>query len=117
MRDQEVDDEYNREWCGPGRDLPVQDLEVGVDFVGFDRFVAEEEEDPDAGADGCAVEVEDVALEEGVQAAGQEAEGPGEEEEGDDGAVLGFEALEEWDEGEGVEEVVQDVFVEEGVGV
>lgn len=65
-----------------------------VDFILLYRFGGEEEEDPDAGADGRAVEVEDVAFEEGVEGAGDVAEGAGEEEDGYYRAVVAFEAFE-----------------------
>ena len=61
--------------------------------------------------------MEDEALEEGVEAAGKETEGTGEEDEGGDCAVFGLEAFEEGDKGEDVKEVVEDVAVYEGVGV
>ena len=61
--------------------------------------------------------MEDEAFEEGVEAAWQEAEGAREEDEGYDCAVFGFEALEEGDQGEGVQEEVEEVAVEEWVGV
>lgn len=95
VRDEEVDDEDEEDGGDPGRELKSLDVEGGRGFVGLDRFGAEEEEDPDAGADGGAVEVEDEAFEERVEAAWQEAEGACEEQEGHDGAVFGFEAFEE----------------------
>ena len=61
--------------------------------------------------------MEDEAFEEGVEAAWEQAEGAGEEDEGYHCAVFGFEALEEGDQGEGVQEEVEEVAVEEGVGV
>ena len=117
MWHQETDYEDENERRCPRRYPEIEDGEVGVDFVCFHRFVGEEEEDPDACADGGAVKTEDEAFEEGVEAAREQSEGSGEEEEGHNGAVLGFEALEERDEGESVEEVVEDVAVEERVGV
>lgn len=70
MRDEEVDDEDEEDGDDPGGELKSLDVEGGDGFVGLDGFGAEEEEDPDAGADGGAVEVEDEAFEEGVDAAG-----------------------------------------------
>jgi len=61
--------------------------------------------------------VEDVAFEQGVGAAGDVAEGAGEEDDGYQGAVVGLEALEQGQEGGGVEEVVGEGFVQEGEGV
>jgi hypothetical protein len=89
-------------WIGPGE---------------LEGFVGEQQEDPDARADASAVEVENVVLEQRVQAAGQQAEGAGEEDGGDDGAVLELEAFQQRDEGDGVEGVVEEGPVEEGVGV
>ena len=88
-----------------------------IGLVCLHRFVGEEQKDPDACADGRAVEVENESLEDGVETAWEKAEGAGEEEEGHDCAMFGFEALEEREEGEGVEEVVEDAAVEEGIGV
>jgi hypothetical protein len=60
-------DEYER--SRPGRYPYVPDLEVRVGAVLLDCLVGEEEEDPDAGADGGAVRVEDEHFEEGVEGA------------------------------------------------
>ena len=101
----------------PRRYPQVADLEVRVDAVLFYGLVGEEQEDPDAGADGRAVGVEDEDFEESVDGAWEPAEGAGEEDGGHYCAVLGFEAFDEGQEGEGVEEQVEDVAVQEGVGV
>ena len=61
--------------------------------------------------------MENVVFEEGVEASWQSAEGSGEEDEGYQCAVGGFEALEEGKEREGVEEEVREGFVEEWEGV
>ena len=55
MRYQEVYDQNEEDGCCPSRDLVVAKLEVGVLSVGLYGFVAEEEEDPDTGADCCSV--------------------------------------------------------------
>lgn len=117
VRHEEVYHENQPKRCGPGRDLVIQDGEVRVDAIGLHRFVAEQEEYPHAGPDRGTVEVEHEALEEGVEAAWEEAEGAGEEEEGHDGSVLGFEAFEEWGEGEGVQHEMEEVPMEKGVGI
>lgn len=117
MRDQKTDDEDEDEGCRPGGYSVVEDGEVRVYAVLFHSFVCEEEEDPDARPDCGAVEAEDVALQERVEAAWEEPEGSGEEDDSHDGAIFGFEAFEERDEGECVKEEVEDVAVEEGVGV
>jgi hypothetical protein len=117
MWHQERNHHDKNERCRPGRYPHVPDLEVRVDAVLFDCLVGEEEEDPDAGADGGAVGVEDEDFEEGVEGAWQPAEGAGEEDGGYYCAVFGFEAFEEGQECEGVEEEVEDVAVQEGVCV
>lgn len=55
MRYQEVYNQNEEDGCCPSRDLVVAKLEVGVLSVGLYGFVAEEEEDPDTGADCCSV--------------------------------------------------------------
>ena len=67
---------------------------VRVCLVGLDRFARKQQEHPHARAYCRAVQVEDEALENRVEAAGQETEGAGEEQHGHDRAVFGFEALE-----------------------
>lgn len=70
VRDEKADDEDEDERRGPGGDAVVADGEVRVDAVLLYRFVGEQQEDPDAGADGRAVQPEDVAFEQRVEAAG-----------------------------------------------
>lgn len=85
--------------------------------VCLDGFCRQEHEDPDAGADDRRVGSKDVKLEEGVDSAWKVAESACEEEETDYGAVLGFEALEERNQGDSVEEEVEEVLVDEREGV
>lgn len=106
-----MDHEHDEQWCRPGGYRVPADREVGVLSVGLDRLNGEEQEDPDAGADGGGVGVEDVAFEKRVEAAGEEAEGSGEKEKGYEGAVFGFEAFEEGCQGDGVENKVEDVLM------
>lgn len=117
MRDQDRRHADERQRADPRRDLDVAEREVRVRAPLLDALVAEQQEDPDAGAQGGAVEVEDVALEQRVEATGESAEGAGEEDEGYERAVRGFEAVEEGEQGQGVEEEVREGGVQEGVGV
>ena len=112
---EEVDDEDDEQRRGPCWDRVVADLESRVLAVGLDRFDAEEQEDPDALADDRRVAAQDEALDQGVDASGKQAEGPGEQEERDNGAVLHLEALEEWCHGDHVEDEVEDILMEERV--
>lgn len=58
-----------------------------------------------------------ISLEERVRQTWNEAKGSCEEDESGDGAVLGFEALEQWYQREEVEEEMEDGFVYERKGV
>jgi hypothetical protein len=113
--DEEVDDEDDEERCCPCRDRVVADLECRVLAVGLDRFDAEEQEDPDARANDRGVAAQDEALDQGVDASREQAEGPGEQEKRDNGAVLHLEALEEWCHGDHVEDEVEDILMQERV--
>lgn len=99
---QEMNDQHQEEWAGPGRNMNIPDDEIGVLPVCLDCLDSEEKKYPDARPDGGAVEFEDETLEERVDATRQQAEGSGEEERGDDGSVFDFEALEKRNEGDGV---------------
>lgn len=101
----------------PGRYRVSADREIRVLSVCLDRLHREEQENKDACADSCRIAAEDEALEEGVEAAWEQAEGSGEQDEGYDRAILGFEALEERYESAGVQEEVKDRFMEEWEGV
>lgn len=71
MRNQEVDDQDQEQRRRPGRDLDIlAELEVRVYSILLHRFVAEEKENPDTASHCCAIQMEDEALEEGVEATG-----------------------------------------------
>lgn len=117
VRNQEVDHQNEEDGRPPSRDFVIAELEVWILPVGFDRLIAQKQEHPDGRANCGAVEVEDELLEDGVDAAGDQPERTGEEEKGGQGAVFGFEAFEERDESDDVEEKVNDGLVDEGIGV
>lgn len=116
-RHQEVDNEDDEERGCPGRYRVVANDKLRVLAVGFDGLYAQEQEHPYARANSCRVAAEDEALEKGVEASWEETEGPGEQKEGHNGAVLHFEALEERCQGDGVDEEVEHIFVQQRVGI
>lgn len=61
--------------------------------------------------------MEELGFEECVEETWEEAERSCEEEEGGEGACFGFEAFEEGSQSDDVEGVVEEVGVEEGIGV
>lgn len=117
MRHEEIDHENQGKRGGPCWDLVFQDREIWVDAIRFHRFVAEQEKHPHASSDRSAIEAKHDPLEECVETARQKAEGAGEQEEGDDGSMFGFEAFQEWNEGDGVQQEVEKVSMEEGVSI
>ena len=114
---EEVNDKDDEQRSGPCRDRVVADRESRVLSVGLDRFDAEKQEDPNACADGRRVAAQDEALDQGVETSREQAEGSGKQEEGDNGAVFHLEALEEWCQGDHVEEEVEHILMEERVCV
>lgn len=117
MRHEEIDHENQGKRGGPCWDLVFQDREIWVDAIRFHRFVTEQEKHPHASSDRSAIEAKHDPLEECVETARQKAEGAGEQEEGDDGSMFGFEAFQEWNEGDGVQQEVEKVSMEEGVSI
>lgn len=117
VRNQEVNDEDDKQWCRPSRYGNAADFERWVLAVGLDCFDAEQQEDPDACANHGGVVAKDESFNESVDASRKQAEGSGEEEEGYDGAILGLKAFEQRKKGYRIEEEVEDILMQERVGV
>lgn len=113
----EVDDEDDEKRRCPGRNGVVADFEVWVLAVGLDRFDAQEQEHPDACADNRGVAAEDEALKDGVDASRKQAKWSSKEKECHNCAIFHLEALKQRCQGNAVEQEVEDILVQQRVGV